>query len=191
MAAVQSQPARWPRIHLSLILVVTPLIIFLEGQPAWCHCGRPYLWITSGWSPHTSQHVFDPYSFTHFLHGLLLYFALAACWPSLSVPWRLTITALLEALWEILENSPAVVARFRAQTAAAEYSGDSIANTLGDLAACLAGFWIAQRIGWRWSAVIFVLVEVALLLTIRDSLLLTVVMLIYPSESLRQWQAAQ
>jgi len=183
------KPWRWPLVLLVLIFVVQSLIVWLEGQPGWCHCGRPYLWITSGWSPHTSQHLFDPYSFTHFLHGVLLFFVLAVCWPSLPMAWRLTATALIEALWETFENSPFVIARFRAQTAAAEYSGDSIANTLGDLIACVAGFWVAARIGWRWSAVVFVVTEIVLLLSIRDSLLLTVLMLIYPSDTLKQWQA--
>src|SRR5262245_55954717 len=180
---------RWPFILLTLILLLQPLIIVLEGQPIWCHCGRPGFWIASGWSEHTSQHPFDPYSFTHLLHGLLLYFAFAWCFPRLQSPWPLAITALVEALWEIAENSPVIIARFRAQTAAAEYTGDSVANSLGDLAACLAGYWLARRIGWRWSAVVFVVTELVLLLTIRDSLLLTVFMLIFPSETLRQWQA--
>jgi hypothetical protein len=181
---------RWPFFLLALILLLHPFIVFLEGQPFWCHCGRPNVLIAAGWSPHTSQHLFDPYSFTHLLHGLLLYFALTCCFPSLQKPWPLIITALIEAFWEIAENSPVIVARFRAQTAAAEYTGDSIANSLGDLAACLAGFWLARRLGWRWSIVVFVVTELVLVLTIRDSLLLTVFMLIFPSETLRQWQAA-
>jgi hypothetical protein len=190
MRTSSSESRRWPFILLALILVLHPLIVLLEGQPVWCHCGRPNVLIAAGWSPHTSQHPFDPYSFTHLLHGLVLYFALAWCFPRLKNVWSLTVTALIEALWEIAENSPVVVARFRAQTAAAEYTGDSVANSLGDLAACLAGFWLARRLGWRWSIVVFVVTELVLVLTIRDSLLLTVFMLIFPSETLRQWQAA-
>jgi hypothetical protein len=96
---------------------------------------------------------------------------------------------LIESLWEVIENTNFVIQRYREATAALGYEGDSVVNSIGDIVACGLGFWIARKLGFRLSLVVFVLIEVALLLTIRDSLLLNIIMLIYPMESLKIWQA--
>jgi hypothetical protein len=178
-----------PAIAVAAITAATFVAICLEGHRLWCRCGHFNLWTSSAWSMHTSQHLFDPYTFTHLLHGIGLWWLLAWLLGSMQPSWRLAIAASIEALWEVVENSPFIIEKFRTQTAAADYHGDSAANSLGDLLACVAGFWLASRIGWRWSALLFAVSEVTLLLTIHDSLLLCVAMLIYPSEALRAWQA--
>ena len=88
----------------------------------------------------------------------------------------------------MVENSEFVIRRYREATAALGYEGDTVVNSLGDVAACALGFLVALRLGaWRTLAV-FLLVEALLLVWIRDSLLLNVLMLLHPVDSIRQWQ---
>jgi len=98
------------------------------------------------------------------------------------------MAVVLEAGWEILENSPAIIERYRAATISKDYFGDSVINSAGDLIACIVGYMLAGRLGFRRSAVFFLLTEMSLLLTIRDSLLLNVLMLVWPLEAVKQWQ---
>ena len=98
------------------------------------------------------------------------------------------LATLVECLWEVVENSGPVIDRYRAATIAIGYQGDSVANSLGDILACAAGFVLASRIGWRASVVVFIATELALLVWIRDDLLLNIIMLVYPSETIKAWQ---
>ena len=169
------------------ILALGALTLHLMGHRLWCACGRPVPWSWDVWSAHNSQHLVDPYTATHLLHGVLYYALLrgivGARWPHA----RALIALGLEVTWEIIENSPAVIARYRA-TAAIGYTGDTIANSLGDVAACLLGYLAALALPAMVSAVGVVAVEATLLLTIRDSLLLNVVMLLHPIEAIKRWQ---
>jgi len=166
------------------------LVIRLEGQPWWCKCGGPQLWIGAAYSEHTSQHVVDPYSISHVLHGFLFWWLLAWLAPNWSVGWRFVVALLLETGWEVLENSPWVIERYRAATAAVGYSGDSVINALGDLTSAGVGFWIARWVGWRWTLAMLIGSELLLLLTIRDNLTLNVLMLLVPlPPGLKEWQS--
>ena len=98
------------------------------------------------------------------------------------------IALALEAGWEILENSPWVIERYRAATAAVGYSGDSVINTLGDLGSSAIGFWIARWLGWRWTLAVLIAIELILLAVIRDNLTLNVLMLVLPLPGLKEWQ---
>ena len=102
---------------------------------------------------------------------------------------RLLIALAIEAGWEVLENSPLIIARYRAATAAVGYSGDSIVNSAGDVLSCALGFWLASRLRWWWSVAIFVAVELIMLALIRDNLTLNVIMLLWPLDAIRRWQA--
>ena len=102
--------------------------------------------------------------------------------------WQLFIAILLEAIWEVFENTEFTIQRYREATAALGYFGDSVANSFGDVATCGVGFLIAQRLGLRRSIVAFAITEVVLLVWIRDSLLLEILMLIYPIDWLKAWQ---
>jgi uncharacterized protein DUF2585 len=94
----------------------------------------------------------------------------------------------MEAVWEVIENSEFVINRFREVTAALGYHGDTIINSLSDIAACAVGFMIARRLGlWR-SVALFVVTEVVLAIWVRDSLLLEVLMLLRPIEAIKAWQ---
>lgn len=178
--------AKW--IALGLIALVTWTALRLEGRRTWCKCRTPRAFIADASSEHTSQHLLDPYSFTHLQHGLVFWGVLALVLPRASFATRLLVAAIVEAIWEIVENSAWVINRYREATAALGYEGDSAVNSLGDLLACLLGFLLAERIGWRGSCILFVAIEVVLIATIRDSLLLNVLMLFHPVEAVKQWQ---
>lgn len=154
-----------------------------------CTCGTFLFWNGDAWGSETSQHLFDPYTFTHLLHGLGFYGLIVLAVPRLRIVWRFWLAVLIESVWEVIENTNFVIQRYREATAALGYNGDSVINSLGDIVACACGVWIARQLGWKRSVVVFALVEIVLLVSIRDSLLLNIVMLIYPSETLRTWQA--
>lgn len=177
-----------PMWIIAAILAVTVILLRSQGR-LWRHdCGRILVWVGDAWSSHTSQHLFDPYSFTHVLHGLAFCGLLALLVPQLPFRWRLCGAVALEAVWELFENSAFVINRYRAATVSLGYQGDSIVNSLGDIAACALGFALAWRLGWRRSIVFFLVTEAVLLLWIRDSLTLNIVMLIYPIEAIKIWQ---
>jgi hypothetical protein len=179
-----------PWFAILLALVGTVLLLRLQGRLWSCSCGYLLVWSGDPWSSDNSQHLFDPYSFTHLLHGFLLCGLLALALPRLSVAWRLSIAVSIEAAWELIENSELVIRRYREETAALGYHGDTIVNSLGDILVCGLGFLLAQRLGFRRTFAVFVLTEVALAVSIRDNLTLNVVMLIYPIEAIKEWQAA-
>jgi hypothetical protein len=162
-----------------------------QGRTWWCACHQYFPWAGDIWSSHNSQHLFDPYSFTHILHGFAFCWLLSLVLPRLSASWRLALATFLEAAWEIFENTEFVIQRYREETLALGYNGDSVFNSFGDILTCIAGFMIAQRLGFKRSAVVFVATELVLLVWIRDSLLLEILMLIYPLDSLKAWQMAR
>lgn len=154
----------------------------------WCACGYLWLWAGDAWSADNSQHLFDPYTFTHLLHGIILYGLLAWGLPRLTHPWRLSVAVSIEALWEVFENSTFIIERYRAATISLGYQGDTIVNSLGDILVCGIGYVLARRLGFRGSLALFVLVELVLLIWIRDSLLLNIVMLVHPIDAIKAWQ---
>lgn len=178
----------WPRLALVGIVGAAAAVLYAMGRPLWCACGRPFLATADAWSAHTSQHLLDPYSFTHALHGFVFWWALSRWSKGERREWLLPGAVAIEVAWEIFENSPFVIERYRAATAALGYSGDSIPNSLGDIVCCWLGFVVARRVGWRAAVAIFAATEVVLLVWIRDSLLLNVLMLLYPVEAIKQWQ---
>lgn len=178
------------RLRLSIVAVsmAMAIILHLMGQPLWCKCGGLSPWSWDIWSSHNSQHLVDPYFFTHVLHGVVLCGLLYWLPQRVSEPSRFLTAVVLEAGWEILENSPTIIERYRAATISKDYFGDSIINSAGDLIACILGYLLARRLGFRRSMVFFLLTELILLITIRDCLILNVFMLAYPSEVIKNWQ---
>jgi hypothetical protein len=174
---------------MAAVLAVTASLLRAEGRRWWCSCGRPSPWAADAWGPHNSQHLLDPYSLTHVLHGVVFCGLLALACPRLGPAWRLCLAVCLAAGWEVLENSAFVIARYRAATAAQGYQGDTVANSLGDVLSCAAGFVLARRLGLWGSVALFVAIEAVLLAWIRDSLLLNVLMLIHPLDAIKSWQA--
>ena len=172
------------------VLLGTALILHSQGRLWWCSCDYLLVWSGDPWSSDNSQHLLDPYSFTHLLHGFLLCGLLTLLVPRLSTVWRLWLAVTIEAGWEVVENSEVVIRRYREETAALGYHGDTIVNSLGDILVCGLGFMVAQRLGFRRAFVLFLLTEVMLAILIRDNLTLNIVMLIHPLEAIKEWQAA-
>jgi hypothetical protein len=185
----RSRATYWPWLATAAVLFTAVVLLRAEGRSWWCACGRAFLWTGEADGPHTSQHLLDPYSLTHVLHGVLLCGLFAWGLPRVPPSWRLVLAAGAEALWEVFENSAFVIQRYRTATAALGYQGDTVANSLGDILSCLAGFGLARRLGVRGSVVLAAVTEAVLLVWIRDSLLLNVVMLIHPIDGIRAWQA--
>lgn len=185
-----SQLSKTDWAWIGFVLVTMVVTLHLLGRVAWCSCGEWVPWSWTIYSKHNSQHLIDAYSFTHMLHGVLFFGLL---WPArhrLSPGTRLVVACLIEAAWEVLENSPIIIERYREATISLDYYGDSIANSVADVVCCLVGYWITSRLRWYWATAIFIAVEVTLLLTIRDSLILNIIMLTYPLDSILEWQSA-
>lgn len=171
-----------------LSIVGMVLVLAAMGRRFWCECGSWAPWSWDIWTAHNSQHLIDPYFFSHVLHGVLFYGALM--WvPVLNRTHRFLVAVALEASWEILENSPLIIERYRESTMAVGYTGDSIANSVTDVAACILGYWFSSRFSWRWSIGLFVVSEIVMLIAIRDNLLLNVLMLVSPIPAIQEWQS--
>jgi hypothetical protein len=171
------------------VIAAAALELRRQGRLWVCDCGRVLPWVSDAWSSDTSQHLFDPYTFTHVLHGFAFAGLLALVLPRTGWRPRLLLAVTAEALWEVIENTGFVINRYREATAALGYNGDTVLNSLGDITACAAGFLLARRLGALKTLFVFALTEIVLLFWIRDSLLLNVILLVYPSEKLRAWQA--
>jgi hypothetical protein len=180
---------RAPLLVTLFITSLAALELHRQGRLWACACGRVLVWTNEAWSAETSQQLFDPYSFTHLLHGFAFCGLLALVMPRLSIHWRFCLAILIESAWEIVENTNFVINRYRETTAAFGYTGDTVINSLGDIAACAVGFFIARRLGWRRTIFTFIAIELILLVWIRDSLLLNVIMLVHKSDAIRAWQA--
>lgn len=179
-----------PWILMAAVIVWMSIQLPLQGRIWWCELDPPvYLWTIDAWSSHTSQHLFDPYSLTHLLHGFLfLWGANLLFRGKIAFSWLLLVCVFGEAVWEVVENSPGIIERYRANTASLDYFGDSVANSIGDVIACILGFITAYKLRFWKSLALFAIIEIFLIVTIRDSLLINIIMLIYPIEAIKVWQ---
>ena len=180
----------WKVAGSFILAIAAAVTLWLMGQPLWCKCGgwSPGWWDI--WSSHNSQHLIDPYTASHVLHGVIfcgLFFWLPR---SVSLNVRFLTAIVLAVGWEILENSPIIIERYRAATIATGYSGDSVANSIADILACAVGYAIAFRLRAAKSLVFFFATELLVLVCVRDCLILNVVMLVYPIEAIKVWQMA-
>ena len=178
----------WAVILLLMIAAIVSLIF--QGRVWWCPAGDPLPWSFDIWTQHNSQHFIDPYSFTHVLHGILEFWLIGLIFWKLPMMWRLVLALFIETTWEVVENTNYVINRYREATLSLDYVGDSIINSLADIVCCGLGFSLAYRVRFLWSLAIFAATETILLLTIRDSLVVNIIMLIYPIEAIKQWQTA-
>lgn len=179
-----------PGALIVLILLASAWILDSRGMLWWCKWDSPWILLsTDVWSKHNSQHLFDPYAWSHFQHGLIFFwFFYLLGRKRLSVWWLLVFAVALESGWELLENSPLIIDQYRENTASLEYYGDSILNSLGDVLACVIGFWVAAKLKFRYALACFVSIELIMIFTIHDSLLINILMLTYPLDVIKNWQ---
>ena len=170
------------------VVLVMIVLLRVQGRLLLCACGQFEIWTSDTCSSNNSQQLFDPYSLTHLLHGFLFFWLIALAFRQLTRERQLLLALLLEAAWEVFENSSFVIERYRTATAALGYQGDTIVNSFGDLVFALAGFLVAQQLGIRRSLIVFVLVELVLILWIHDSLMVQILMLVRPVETIKWWQ---
>ena len=178
-----------PHILTALIVAGAALWLLAAGREPICTCGQVKLWHGQTMSAENSQHIADWYTPSHLLHGILFYGLL---WPlagRMSFGWRLTIATLVEAAWEIVENSDRIIERYRAVTISLDYYGDSVVNSVADILAMIAGFWLARVLPVRVSVALVLGFELLTLWVIRDGLALSVLMLLWPLDAIRDWQA--
>ena len=171
----------------ALFFLAAVAILFAMGRPPICTCGEVALWGPVG--PKQSQMLADWYSASHIVHGLLFYWLLTLVAKTWSIERRFLVALIIEASWEVAENTPMVIDRYREATAALGYTGDSILNSAIDIAMMAIGFLAARRLP-VWAAIALVIaLELIPLLVIRDNLALNVWMLLAPSDAIRMWQA--
>ncbi len=162
--------------------------LILMGRDIICDCGSIKLWHGVVMSAENSQHILDWYSPSHVLHGLVFYAALHYLLPRLAVGWRLVIAGIIEAVWETIENTPWIINKYREDTIALDYFGDSVINSTSDLAMMVLGFIIAARAPIWASIALFIAAELIVGWFIRDGLILNIIMLLWPLEAIKVWQ---
>jgi hypothetical protein len=173
------------------IMALQAAALLVEGHPAICKCGYVKLWEGAVNSAGNSQHLSDWYSFTHIIHGILLYalLRLVGRFRALSFGACLVLAVALEAGWEVLENTRFVIERYRTATISLDYYGDSVINSLSDTAFTIVGFVLARRLPVPGTIIIAVALELFVGWSIRDNLTLNLIMLIHPVDAIRIWQA--
>ena len=178
-----------PPVAVALMLVLMVAWLLWLGRNPVCACGVVKLWHSNPNDAQTSQMMFDPYSLTHVLHGLLAYAALRWLAPRSPWAWRLAAATALSVGWEAVENTSLIIDRYREETMANGYYGDSILNSFFDVLSLMGGFWLAWRLPVWGSVAVFFGVEAGLLWAIRDNLTLNVLMLLWPIKAIARWQA--
>ncbi|MCM5556221.1 DUF2585 family protein [Pleomorphomonas sp. JP5] len=184
-----------PNIRIFVLVIAVPLVaqaavLYFMGQPPICACGTVRLWAGTVLSQENSQQLTDWYTPSHVIHGML-FFALGRLvfrghWSPIL---GLSLALGIEVAWELIENSPPVIDRYREQALAQGYSGDSILNSLSDTLAMMIGFWMAARLPVRASIALALAAELFTGVMIRDNLTLNVVQLLAPSKAISAWQA--
>ena len=173
-----------------LIFIIAAAALLAMGRNPICTCGTIDLWVGARDSPKTSQMLADWYSFSHIVHGLIFYTVLwlvARRWP---LERRFLAALLVEASWEVIENTPMVIDHYRSTTAALGYTGDSVINSLSDIAMMGVGFLAARKLPVWASVVLLLVLEVIPLLVIRDNLTLNILGFLAPNLAIQAWQAS-
>lgn len=182
--------SRFTVLIAALLTVVFIIVLVAMNRPPICACGTVKLWHGIVQSSENSQHIADWYTPSHIIHGLIFYGLgrlMLRKWP---LGIALCAAILVEGAWEILENSPVIIDRYREVTISYGYAGDSILNSVFDLFWMIIGFFLASRLPWKASLAIALLFEATTAYLIRDNLTLNILMLVAPVDAVKDWQAA-
>lgn len=189
-----SRPLAQTPLGLYLLIIVgllalQAITLYAFGQPPICTCGSIRLWVGNVLGPENSQQLFDWYSFSHIIHGIGIYFLLWLIAPRTPVMLRLVLAAGIEVGWEILENTPFIIDRYRQQALAQGYAGDSIINSLSDTCLGIVGFLLARVLPVWGSVGVVLALELFVAVMIHDNLTLNIIQLIHPIPAISHWQA--
>lgn len=193
LVAHQQTPSNSTKFWITVTLVIIAAQViaqYLMGRIWICECGYIKLFEPGVNTAGNSQHLFDWYTPSHIIHGFLFYLLGFTLLRQKPLAMRLSLAAFIEAVWEILENSPMVIDRYRTATMAVGYTGDSILNSGMDMVSMIAGFFFAARAPVWLTVTIALVFEVLTAFIIRDNLTLNVIMLVWPIEAVKVWQAA-
>jgi hypothetical protein len=177
-----------------MLFAAIALILLGMGRPPICTCGTVKFWQGVVQSSENSQHLADWYSMSHIIHGFIFFglgHLLRKRFPKLfPLGVIVGLSILVEGAWEVLENSPVIIDRYREATISYGYEGDSIINSMADIAWMMVGFFLASRLPWKATLAIAVIFELFTGYMIRDNLALNILMLTVPIEAVKDWQAA-
>ena len=179
------------RIHIFVAILLissTALIELLMGRIPICKCGYVAFWYGNIYGSGNSQHLFDWYTFSHIIHGIIFFFFFWLVTRRLPLKTRLILAIVIECAWEIAENSPFIIDRYRAATSALDYTGDSVINSVFDIFSAMFGFYLASKLRVWHTVVLVIFLELFTLYEIRDNLTLNVIMLIHPVQAIKTWQ---
>jgi Protein of unknown function (DUF2585) len=172
------------------LIALQALVLLAMGQPPICGCGYVTLWHGSVASPENSQQLSDWYTPSHLIHGFGFYLLLWLVVPHAPLGLRFVAAVGLEVGWELLENSPIIIDRYRQTGLAQGYVGDSIINSVSDTLAMTLRFALARMVPVRVIVVLVIAMELLAAFAIRDNLTLNIIQLVHPSASISSWQLA-
>ena len=187
--APRSSSVKWYWVAAGLLLAQI-VILYMMGRVPICECGYVKLFEAGVNTPGNSQHIADWYTPSHIIHGFLFYGFAWLLFRSKPLSFRLSLAVLVEAAWELLENSPIIIDRYRNATMALGYSGDSILNSAMDTVFMVVGFFFAARVPVWLTVLIAIFFEIFTGWLIRDNLTLNVLMLVWPVDAIKEWQNA-